>query len=686
MRLRFCAGCADHSTAPRYCDESCQRAAWPTHRVVCARVRRAAAPARAAPHRTEGSDLPDRREVIEHVYCKPLPRAAYRPRRPASVAEVMERAQRVPAMMQTVQRVPSLALARARYKPPAPSQIETTRNTVPAPAAAVGHPYATPAFGTSRLSDEERDRVEILVERLKRDRTKGRIAAPEAELREMAIGVAESRRDGTNPRTSSKNELAWREFKAYAKVRGFDPNLCTQWTKSFPERENLKLASWLLHLGQQMKPRSNRDTVAKPMSIYAKYLALRRVFQLRSQELPPSREVRETLRGLIRRYIRRFGIENLRPKRAEPITPRIVRSVLRLARQGTAQLAAGTFSLARWVCFIVVAWMVINLSVGSRKGESTKLPGDTDDNDWFTRSSVTLGLGKRTIVDPTESEWRAMKEGCKVYLAPKGAKCDPYGTCHGTEPIILPFHDDDLNAARWIRDIELRWPCHGTARQQLPLFCDEHGEAFTDSRFGGLIKAALVLVLGVVRAAAFSPHSWRVWLATAARKGGASDAMIQALGRWLNPESVKLYARLTAGEYAKWVDKIMSYDHVDATRTTNLPVMDAADVMQAWPALLKEPATQGKRKRTERDAFDEDVAERHDDVLPPLDKGTRVDIFWTEERQWYTATVTSWCWEDGDDGHKQRATRMVYDAVAGYHAEPHWHCLDDVTWRVHGNE
>ena len=130
----------------------------------------------------------------------------------------------------------------------------------------------------------------------------------------------------------------------------------------------------------------------------------------------------------------------------------------------------------------------------------------------------------------------------------------------------------------------------------------------------------------------------------------------------------------------------MSYDHVDATRTTNLPVMDAADVMQAWPALLKEPAAQGKRKRTERDAFVDDVAERHDDILPPLDKGTRVDVFWTEERQWYTATVTSWCWEDGDDGHRQRATRMVYDAVEGWHAEPHWHCLDDVTWRIHGDE
>ena len=41
------------------------------------------------------------------------------------------------------------------------------------------------------------------------------------------------------------------------------------------------------------------------MSVYQNYLALRRVFKARNVELTPPGMVRETLRGLIRRFIRR---------------------------------------------------------------------------------------------------------------------------------------------------------------------------------------------------------------------------------------------------------------------------------------------------------------------------------------------------------------------------------------------
>ena len=115
---------------------------------------------------------------------------------------------------------------------------------------------------------------------------------------------------------------------------------------------------------------------------------------------------------------------------------------------------------------------------------------------------------------------------------------------HGTEPIVLPYHDDDMNAAKWLANIEKRWPARGEQRDTLPLFCDEKGEPFTDSRFAGLVMAALTLVLGPERAALFSPHSWRVWLASALRMIKAPDPLIQALGRWMNPESIKIYAWL----------------------------------------------------------------------------------------------------------------------------------------------
>eukprot|EP00966_Prymnesium_polylepis_P255906 5911864-Prymnesium_polylepis.1 len=67
----------------------------------------------------------------------------------------------------------------------------------------------------------------------------------------MAMAVAEAKADGINPRTASKNSFALREFECFAKLRQFDPNLRTQWVRKFPEREKLKLASFLLFRAQR---------------------------------------------------------------------------------------------------------------------------------------------------------------------------------------------------------------------------------------------------------------------------------------------------------------------------------------------------------------------------------------------------------------------------------------------------
>ena len=402
------------------------------------------------------------------------------------------------------------------------------------------HPYLAPAYGTSSLRRDQVDNAHDLAERLVNDNTPGRIRGSRQQLTEMALAVAEARADGINPRTASKDAFALREWEAYAAEAGFDPNLQSSWATRFPERESLKLASWLLWRAQRAVPRSKKG-VAKPMSIYQNYLALRRVFRSRDVTLTAPGTVRETLRGLIRRFIRRFGIDTLRPKRVEPVTPDIIRKCLAQATTGSHVVRGIPWHLGCWTCFIVLAWMVINLSVGSRKGESTMLPGDVDDNDWFNRDAVTCVAKGRTHADPDGDVWASLAEGDHVLLAPRGSKCDQWGTCHGTEPIVLPFHDDDLNAARWIRDIELKRPVRGTKRKATPLFCTEDGSPFKDAAFAALIMATLAAAIGEARAKLLSPHSWRVWLASSLRMCNASDARIQAMGRWLNPDSIKLY-------------------------------------------------------------------------------------------------------------------------------------------------
>lgn len=425
--------------------------------------------------------------------------------------------------------------------------------------------------------------IDRLVTRLVNDRTAARFDLPEEQLRDMVTAVARAKTDGTNPRSNSKEQLAWQEFATFAALHGFDPNLRTSWTRAFPERESLKLAGFLLFTSQRMQPRSSHDPCAKPQSVYQRYLALRRVFvNGREQELPPSTGVRAAFKGLLRRFLAHHGIANLRPKRVEPITPDIVGMMVRLAQSGHKRIKGTRWTLTSRECFSITAWAVVNLQVGSRKGESVRLPGDTSKNDWYTRDSVTFRIGGRVYIDPPGHVLQSMNETDVVYLAPKGAKCDQWGTCWGTDPIVLPYHVDTLNPARWLRDLELAWPCHGQQRQEVALFSRCNGEPFSDSRFSALIHAVLIEVLGPERARLYTPHSWRVWLASALRMLGAPDALIQAFGRWMNPQSLKIYARMTSNEYVGWMDKVMSVKSIDATRVTNLPIMDTVDLVSGW--------------------------------------------------------------------------------------------------------
>ena len=116
----------------------------------------------------------------------------------------------------------------------------------PRVTAVRGHPYARPAYGHSRLRVDQHEQAMAFARRLRKDTTPGRIRAATPQLEEMALAVAEARADGINPRTASKDQFALREWEAFAELSNFDPNLQSEWTRRFSERESLKLASWLM--------------------------------------------------------------------------------------------------------------------------------------------------------------------------------------------------------------------------------------------------------------------------------------------------------------------------------------------------------------------------------------------------------------------------------------------------------
>ena len=130
-----------------------------------------------------------------------------------------------------------------------------------------------------------------------------------------------------------------------------------------------------------------------------------------------------------------------------------------------------------------------------------------------------------------------------------------------------------------------------------------------------------------------------------------------------------------------WVDKLMSVRRIDTARTTNLPVMDAADAIAMWGDQLKVDGTDML------ETWSPDAAEQVPQAAPAILKaGEKISVYWTELGEWYSGTYTGSRVEPADGGGTQRASRVVYDAVglwASCSAKQltYYHCLDDERWR-----
>ena len=152
------------------------------------------------------------------------------------------------------------------------------------------------------------------------------------------------------------------------------------------------------------------------------------------------------------------------------------------------------------------------------------------------------------------------------------------------------------------------------------------------------------------------------------------------MGRWLNPESIKIYARMTKQEYASWIDKLMSVRRIDTARTTSLPIMDAANAVAAWNEHLS------LEQNLDVPSWKEQSPSQSLPAPSVLKPGDRVSVYWTELREWYDGTYTSSRIEQADGGGLQRASRVLYDAAAAWSQQAYWHCLDDECWhRIAGD-
>ena len=113
------------------------------------------------------------------------------------------------------------------------------------------------------------------------------------------------------------------------------------------------------------------------------------------------------------------------------------------------------------------------------------------------------------------------------------------------------------------------------------------------------------------------------------------------MGRWLNPDSIKIYARMGIEEYGHWVDKLMTVRHIDAARTRHYQLAgyrsytDLADVLGPWYRSMDMQLE--RNNEPEADPFDENAAPPNNAPSPPLGKGTKLSVYWTDMEQWFNA-------------------------------------------------
>ena len=390
-----------------------------------------------------------------------------------------------------------------------------------------------------------------------------------ADLLALGETVNEMSEFGTNINTLKKDDRAWEFWEVVCAKLDTSPLRTPEEVREHPERQAFLLAVLLMYASAVCKPKTPGRQCIKPRSALAYPLAIIRIFGRWGIVMPGFKSLKVALHGLMRQYILYHGTHSLQPQRAEPMRFTTVTRINQLARDGRHKIHGIVwddavhivFMFHRLVLFMIVTAFRLGEIVYHASGEIMYIT--RDDIFW-----IILGIIYR---EPSPQLLLSMRSGRdKMGATPPRAKPDQWGEIHCPFPVYITFYDEPDNAAKAIRDIELRLPCRGEARKVTPLFADEAGNPYTHARLDGLLNAVLTVLFGAAVASLYSFHSFRSGLATALFAAGVPDATIMLMCRWMCPESLHIYRRLTVDQYDKNLRGASRAD-VSGIQSANVP-------------------------------------------------------------------------------------------------------------------
>ena len=381
--------------------------------------------------------------------------------------------------------------------------------------------------------------------------------------------------------TAAKDRSAWKKWVAFCRILGTPewrdcPDAHDGHDRAGRRRECFIQAAFLLWAYRTMVPRNRSHQLPKPASARACLDAVRRVHRHNDIIMCPAPSISRLVTGLLTEYVRVHGPESLIPSRREPLTNQQTSAILGVGHDEPVRVGYRIvdWDATYWVSF--AAFLTTLRHSGSRKADLLDHTAADFNAASMTRRNLKWRIRGVTYDSPPAVALRDLREGDCAILLPGCTKSDPFALHFGDRPMYLPFlPDDPTNAAFRLQQLELLCPVPASSRRRSPLFCsDDTSRSLTHAQADDTFNALATLALGSAVAMTLSLHSGRVWLASALLALHSSDATIQAMVRWLCPESIRTYAHMEPAEYEKFLLSAISAP-ITSRLSRNLPTIDA---------------------------------------------------------------------------------------------------------------
>jgi len=374
---------------------------------------------------------------------------------------------------------------------------------------------------------------------------------------------------GVKAGTRAADRNAWKYHVAWCEMYNTPVHRTNVAMQRNPLREAFREASTMMMAAQMIRPRSNLDVEAKPGSSYQIVLSIRRILGYSGVVSGKFSYTRKVLAGFSQAFMAVHGKDSLRPRRKEALPDEAYAAMFAIPKgEVVGTLVAGDPAFETLLDLVSVLD-----DTGMRKAEVITQPDELflqcmmwGDVSWYIHG--------HTYVRPSAALLRSMDSKCYVLVTPTNSKCDATNEIWGNHPMAIPFEKLPSNAAFRLRARYLELgivELSPDERKRLALFADAYSRPLTgavvDRHYHCLLKHVLPRTYQL-----YSVHSHRIRLACRLRRINASDGRIQAMCRWMSPESLHIYARWDIHQYARWVRKSRKAN-ATTLETTNLPVL-----------------------------------------------------------------------------------------------------------------